>query len=67
LSGDQDWVQKGKFLVKTTIKLNGLNVGVNTWLDWELLQTTDLMRCVGIAAERLVAEVMQAIYEEESL
>lgn len=67
LSGDHGWVSKGKFLARTNICLNGQSVGVNTWLEWEQLRTLDLMRCVGIAAEALVAEVMQALYGEEPL
>ena len=63
LSGDQAWVEKEKFLVRTTVTLNGLNVGVNTWLEWEQLQ--DLPRCIGIAAEVTVKEIMEICYSEE--
>jgi len=63
LSGDQEWVEKDKFLVKTTVTLNGLNVGVNTWLEWEQLR--DLPRSIGIAAEHIVREVNEWIYSEE--
>jgi len=63
LSGDQAWVEKDRFLVKTTVRLNDLNVGVNTWLEWEQLQ--DLMRSIGIAAEALVREMIEICYSEE--
>ena len=63
LSGDQEWVEKDKFLVKTTVTLNGLNVGVNTWLEWEQLR--DLPRSIVIAAEHIVREVNEWMYSEE--